>query len=79
MLRRDVRFDEEKAIVKSRSLDQVPSSSQVQGDLIQGTGGGSGSQVSGVTGSQVTGSQVTGPHMTGTWSSGTGVSSEPMT
>ena len=61
VLRRDVRFEEEKAVVKSRGLDQVQSGSQVQGDLIQGTGGGSGSQVSGVTGSQVTGSQVTGP------------------
>lgn len=79
VLRRDVRFEEEKVVVKSRGLDQVQSGSQVQGDLIQGIGGGSGSQVSGVAGSQVTGSQVTGPQMTGTWSSGTGVSSEPVT
>jgi hypothetical protein len=56
MLRRDVRFEEEKAFVKSRGLDQVQSGSQSQGDLVQGTGGGSGSQVLEVTGSQVTGS-----------------------
>jgi hypothetical protein len=65
VLRRDVRFEEERAVVKSRGLDQVQSGSQLQGDQVQGTGGGSGSQVSGVTNSQVTGS--TGYRSTDDW------------